>query len=81
MASTDSTYDMADVLHRIACDAQAIVRSLGHVYDEENPSTRVDVAIALAGRIGAPADMMEPIAVNLPQVAQPDEWLLTRVSI
>jgi hypothetical protein len=69
---------MSDVLHRIACDAQAIVCSLGRVYEEEDPSQRVDAAIALAGRIGALADMMLPIAGDMPPVAHLDEWLLVR---
>jgi hypothetical protein len=77
MADMNTTYDMADVLHRIACDAQAIVRGLGHAYDEDDPSPRVDAAIALAGRIGALADMMMPVAGgDIPPVADLDQWLL-----
>jgi|GEM_PF-4979690 len=78
MTNTDSDYNTADVFHRIACDAQAIVRSLGHAYDEEDPSSRVDAAIALAGRIGALADAMQSVGRQMPPVDSLHGWLMAR---
>jgi hypothetical protein len=78
VANTEPALDISDVLHRIACDAQAIVRSLGHAYDEEDSGPRLDAAIALTGRMGALADMMQPVLGDVPPVAHLDEWLLAR---
>ncbi len=78
MANNDSFNVHCELLNRIACDAQAIVRLVGHAQDGNCGLPQLDGIRALASGIGALADATQATSGQAPPIDSLHGWLLAR---